>query len=374
VQISSRNRPSDYQIHRIGIIGGNGWSDPVVSVLTRHAKYAQKLNLKSDKSAILTLYIPSDSPISKIEPFLDVCTYKSHFPAKLDFLNFAISKHISNFKTITFSDPFLYPVFYFFLLKKHRRNAVIQIQCHGDFGDANWSKNNLKNWIFSKLAGITLIRANQVRCVSKSQAKKIISAYKIDPAKIVIAPIPTKDKEDLPLWVKPTIPIVGFLGRLHKERAVDLWVKTAQEIFSVRNDVHFLIIGDGPERENFQSGLNNIPANQVSFVGKLPNEEALELIAKSSLLLSTAPFESFGMAMVETAKIGLPIVSKPTSGALDLSEGYDSISLGNTPKELAGLALAALNRETPGVISDSLFLQSENETVDAIVDAWIKLL
>ena len=167
---------------------------------------------------------------------------------------------------------------------------------------------------------------------------------------------------------------MSFLGRLHKERSVDLWVKTAQEIFSVRNDVHFLIIGDGPERENFKKGLSDIPANQVSFVGKLPNEEALELMAKSSLLLSTAPFESFGMAMVEAAKIGLPIVSKPTSGALDLCEGYDSISLGNNSKELAKLTLAALNRETPGIISDPLFLQSENEAVEAIVHAWIKLL
>jgi glycosyltransferase involved in cell wall biosynthesis len=123
-----------------------------------------------------------------------------------------------------------------------------------------------------------------------------------------------------------------------------------------------------------QSGLGNSPSNQISFVGKLPNEEALELLSKSSVLLSTAPFESFGMALLEGAKMGIPIVSKPTSGALDLREGYDSLSLGNTPKELAELALIALNRETPGVISDSLFLKSENEAVDAIVDAWIKLL
>lgn len=371
---SSRNRPSDYHIHRIGIVGGNGWSDPFVSVLTRHAKYAQELNLKLNNSAILTLYIPTSSPVSRIKPFIDVCTYRSYLPAKFDFLNFAISKHVSKFKIITFSDPFLYPAIYFFLLKKHRQNSAIQIQCHGDFGATNWGTNNFKNWMFSKFAKITLSRANQIRCVGKNQAKNLILNYKVDPSKIIIAPIPTKDKQDLPEWIKPKIPVVSFLGRLHKERSVDLWVKTAQEIFSVRNDVHFLIIGDGPERENFQSGLSNIPSNQLSFVGKLPNEEALELLAKSSLLLSTAPFESFGMALVEAAKIGLPIVSKPTSGALDLSEGYDSMSLGNTSKELAGLALTALNREKPGVISDSLFLQSENETVDAIVDAWIKLL
>ena len=275
---------------------------------------------------------------------------------------------------ISIPDPFLsfFPSFLVKLLKLKKPN--LQIQCHGDFGDDDWAHLNIKNFLFSKLAWGTLKTANQIRCVGKNQARKMILAYGIDPKKIVIAPIPTKDKSMMPLWHRPRVPVFVFLGRLHKERSVELWVQTAQEIFSVRNDVHFLIIGDGPERENFQSGLSNIPFNQVSFVGKLPNEEALELMAKSSLLLSTAPFESYGMAMVEAAKIGIPIVSKPTSGALDLSEGYDSISLGNNPKELAEFALAALNRETPGVISDFLFLQTENEAVDAIVGAWIKLL
>ena len=285
--------------------------------------------------------------------------------------NLIISKHISSLcqKHSFWMRCDCYGVI-FLKLKKPK----LQIQCHGVFGDDDWAHLNFRNFLFSKLAWGTLNTANQIRCVGKNQARKMILAYGVDPKKIVIAPIPTKNKGDLPEWIKPTIPVVSFLGRLHKERSVDVWVQTAQEIFSVRNDVHFLIIGDGPERENFKNGLGDIPVNQVSFVGKLPNEEALELMAKSSLLLSTAPFESFGMAMVEAAKIGIPIVSKPTSGALDLSEGYDSISLGNNPKELAELALAALNRETPGVISDSLFLQSENEAVEAIVHAWIKLL
>ena len=323
---------------------------------------------------------------------LDVIKRHKKYEKQLTFLSnnrskLRISKNIASicerhslifrcdcYGAISIPDPF-HSFFESFIIRSFKlKNAKLQIQCHGDFGESGWQKLNLKNYLLSKLAWGTLKIANQIRCVGKNQARKMILAYGIDPKNIVIAPIPTKDKSMMPLWHRPRVPVFVFLGRLHKERSVELWVQTAQEIFSVRNDVHFLIIGDGPERENFQSGLSNIPVNQVSFVGKLPNEEALELMAKSSVLLSTAPFESFGMAMVEAAKIGLPIVSKPTSGALDLCEGYDSISLGIAPKELAGLALAALNRETPGVISDPLFLQSENEAIDAIVHAWIKLL
>jgi hypothetical protein len=67
-------------------------------------------------------------------------------------------------------------------------------------------------------------------------------------------------------------------------------------------------------------------------------------------------------------------VSKPTSGALDLSTAYNSIFIGDTPKELANLTLAALNQEERGVITDPEFLKSETESVGAIVDAWLKLI
>ena len=321
-------------------------------VIIRHKKYVKHLALRSDNRSKLIIS-RNISSLCEIHSLIFSCDC---------------------YGVISIPDPFL-SFFESFIIRSFKiKKPKLQIQCHGDFGDRGWQKYTLKNYFLSKLASYTFRQANQIRCVGKTQADKIISSYKINPMKIVIAPVPTKDQETFPKWRNSKTPVITFLGRLHSERAIDVWTETAREVFEVRNDVNFMIIGDGPERKNFQSRLSSIPSNQISFVGNLPNEEALELLSKSSVLLSTAPFGSFGMALLEGAKMGIPIVSKPTSGALDLSEGYDSISLGNNPKELAELALAALNRETPGVISDSLFLQSENEAVDVIVDAWIKLL
>ena len=275
---------------------------------------------------------------------------------------------------ISIPDPFL-SYFESLLIRVFKlKRPKLQIQCHGDFGDNDWQKLNLTHLVFARLALRAMKEADQIRCMGKKQAEKIISTYKIDPSKIVIAPIPTKDKEALPLWHKPTTPVVAFLGRLHKERSVDLWAETAKVIFQINKNVHFLIIGDGPERVNFEKRLLEIPKTQITFSGKLPNEEAMKLLSNSSVLLSTALFESFGMAMVEAAKIGLPIVSKPTSGAIDLNAAYNSISLGDTPREMAELTLAALNKEEPGIILDSIFLRSESESAGAIVDAWLNLI
>jgi len=345
----------------------------------RHDCYASAVNQKSDKQ--VELYSMATRCRSTQEykvKFLKLidCGYCESF-LQLFFFSSLWARKLKRPEVpavISSPDPFILGFFVILLSKFMSGTPKIQIQCHGDFGDKNWQRFNLKNFIFSKLAGFVLRQADQVRCVGISQSEKIISSYRINPAKIVIAPIPTKNEDLLPSWNRSLPPVVAFLGRLHKERSVQVWAETANEIYLMNKNVKFFIIGDGPEKQNFENMLLEIPDTQFTFSGKKLNEEALELLSKSSVLLSTASFESYGMAMVEAAKIGLPIVSKPTSGGLDLSGAYNSIFIGDTPKELANLTLAALNQEERGVITGPEFLKSESESVDAIVDAWLKLI
>jgi glycosyltransferase involved in cell wall biosynthesis len=321
-------------------------------VIERHKSYQMQLCLHSKNKSTLT--------ISK--DIFALCGEHS------------IMARCNCYGAVSISDPFL-SFFTSFLVRKLKlKQPKLQIQCHGDFGDEDWQRLNLKNFFYSKLARQALKKADQIRCVGITQSEKIIASYRIDPAKIVIAPIPTKNVDLLPSWNRPSSPVVAFLGRLHKERSVQVWAEIAKEICLVTKNVNFLIVGDGPERKSFENILLEIPGAKFTFSGKRTNEDALVLLSKSSVLLSSALFESYGMAMVEAAKIGLPIVSKPTSGALDLSTAYNSIFIGDTPKELAKLTLTALNQQERGIITDPEFLKSETESVGVIVDAWIKLL
>jgi glycosyltransferase involved in cell wall biosynthesis len=345
----------------------------------RHDRYASTLSEKSNKQFELFSIAARDRSVQEYKvKYLKLidCGYSESF-LQLFFFSSLWARKLKRSEVpvvISSPDPFILGFFVILLSKFMSRIPKIQIQCHGDFGDKNWQRFNLKNFIFSKLAGFVLRQADQVRCVGKSQSEKIIASYRIDQTRIVIAPIPTKNEVLLPPWERPLTPVVAFLGRLHKERSVQVWADTAKEIYLMNKNVKFFIIGDGPERKNFENMLLEIPGVQFSFLGKMLNEEALELLSKSSVLLSTASFESYGMAMVEAAKIGLPIVSKPTSGGHDLSAAYNSIFIGDTPKELANLTLAALNQEERGVITGPEFLKSEAESVDSIVDAWLKLI
>ena len=354
----------------VEIVALNGWGSPSAAVVKRHVNYSKMLNEKTgnlSKLAILTQTVDQQLIDS---PDLKFTHMRRMFPSFLNSLNFLLYASISKYKIFSFPDPFLYSSFYSLFPSK----TFFQVQCHGDFGDKDWKRSNLKNFILSRMAKISLSRASQVRCVGKTQARKIIEAYKINPAKVIVAPIPTVDMAILPRWVKPTIPEVVFLGRLHPERDLDAWASVAKEIYIRRSDVTFLIIGEGQERKRFANLLSNIPKQNINFVGKLDNLEALSRVAKSSVLLSTAPLESYGMALVEGAKLGIPIVSRPTAGALDLSESYDSIFLGTTVEENTDLVLNALKIEKIGVIAPSNYLATEIEATEVIVKAWIKLL
>ena len=359
----------------------SGLNHPITdaTIAQRHDWYASAVSRKSDGQielySIATRY--SGIPDYKLD-FLKLidCGPRESF-LQLSFFSLVWAHKLKKSEipmVISSPDPFVLGFLVIYLRKFLRGTTKVQIQCHGDFGDKNWRRFTLKHFVLSKLAQLVLKKADQIRCVGPSQSEKIIASFKIDSAKIVIAPVPTKDKEMLPLWDKPITPVVAFLGRLHKERSVDIWAEAAKEIYLINNNVHFLIIGDGPERKNFEDNLLPIPSSKISFSGKVPNEKALALLSKSSVLLSTALFDSYGMAMVEAAKMGLPIVSKPTSGALDLSSGYNSMFLGGTPKELAELTWAALGQGESGVITGSQFLRSEAECVSAVVDSWLELI
>ncbi len=354
----------------VEIVALNSWGSPSIIVVKRHINYSNILYKKTGKLSKLTILTQKVN--QQLPDFRDLnfSHMRKLFPSFLDSLNFLLYASISKYKIFSFPDPFLYSTLYSFLPNK----TSFQVQCHGDFGDKDWKRSNVKNFILSNMAKISLRRASQVRCVGKTQARKIIEAYKISPSKVIVAPIPTVDMAILPRWVKPTIPEVVFLGRLHPERNLDVWASVANEIYIRRNDVNFLIIGDGPERKRFANLLSFIPKQNINFVGKLDNLEALSRVAKSSVLLATAPMESYGMALVEGAKIGIPIVSRPTAGALDLSESYDSIFLGTTVKENTDLVLNALKIEKVGVISHSSYLETEIEATEKIVEAWLKLI
>ena len=67
--------------------------------------------------------------------------------------------------------------------------------------------------------------------------------------------------------------IVGYLGRLSAEKGCLELTRAIPLILAARNDIRFLIIGDGPLRGDMEQELERSGClSKVNFVGWLPHE------------------------------------------------------------------------------------------------------
>lgn len=120
-------------------------------------------------------------------------------------------------------------------------------------------------------------------------------------------------------------PIEALLGRLEAQRsprtALARKVVATGRLAAQKNyptllraaarmpDVMVDIIGDGPDREPLAAMARRLDlGGRVNFLGHRPREETLALLADADIFAQVSLFEGHSLALVEAAKLGLPLV------------------------------------------------------------------
>ncbi|MDG2050461.1 MAG: glycosyltransferase [Myxococcota bacterium] len=106
---------------------------------------------------------------------------------------------------------------------------------------------------------------------------------------------------------------IGIVGRLVHVKDHKLFLHVAREVANHRQDVEFLIIGEGfledeLKKEQLQLGL----CDQVKFLGFRP--DAKQLIENLDVLLFTSRSEGIPFALLEAMSAGVPIVAPRVGG------------------------------------------------------------
>jgi len=122
-------------------------------------------------------------------------------------------------------------------------------------------------------------------------------------------------------------PQVTYLGRLSKEKGVDILVKAA--LMGLRGIV---IAGDGPMRllveRAAQKGL-------LKFLGPLPRAKALEILAGSDVAVLPSREEGISTVLLEAMALKVPIVATRVGGTIEiLRHGEDALLVGPDPREI----------------------------------------
>jgi glycosyltransferase involved in cell wall biosynthesis len=98
-----------------------------------------------------------------------------------------------------------------------------------------------------------------------------------------------------------------FMGRLTPEKGVMTALKAWKLLPA---DMELKVIGDGPSLEELGQAARAMGLTNVSFLGKLPREDAFKYLARARFLLFPSEwYETFGMTIIEAYAHGVPVVA-----------------------------------------------------------------
>jgi glycosyltransferase involved in cell wall biosynthesis len=122
--------------------------------------------------------------------------------------------------------------------------------------------------------------------------------------------------------VKPSreCPEILFVGRLIKEKNVDILIKAMGLVGKEFPDIRCGIVGDGPERGRLETLAQQKAAGNVEFLGFIPDSEKISMMKSAEVLAFPSTREGFGMVVLEAMACGLPVITTnhPMNAAADL--------------------------------------------------------
>ena len=93
---------------------------------------------------------------------------------------------------------------------------------------------------------------------------------------------------------------IVFVGRLAKEKNVDLLLSAHKNIIKEKNDINLIIIGDGPDMEEYKETSKKLGIEKnVIFVGKVPWEDIPAYYRVADVFATASKSETQGLTVIE---------------------------------------------------------------------------
>jgi glycosyltransferase involved in cell wall biosynthesis len=117
--------------------------------------------------------------------------------------------------------------------------------------------------------------------------------------------------------------IVGGIFRFVKEKRLELWIETAKKTIDERDDVVFIAVGDGNEREKAIALVEGTRyGGKILFPGS--TNAVSSWLKKFDLFILTSVVEGLPNVLIEAQSFGVPVLSTRAGGAEDTFINLDS--------------------------------------------------
>jgi glycosyltransferase involved in cell wall biosynthesis len=139
-------------------------------------------------------------------------------------------------------------------------------------------------------------------------------------------------------WAIPlNSPLLLYVGRLAREKNVELVVDSFARIADEFPHARLLIVGTGPHAETLKRRASDQSgAERVIFAGPLPRSELDSIYAASDLLVFGSSTETQGLVVAEARATGTPAVVVDEGGAPEtVKHGEDGLVVSPETDEFA---------------------------------------
>jgi starch synthase (maltosyl-transferring) len=184
-------------------------------------------------------------------------------------------------------------------------------------------------------------------CVSEGVRQWMIREARIDPARLVVIPngiecdAPEPAAADRSVLSRfPAGPIALFVGRLTRQKGVDVLLEAASVVVANQPDWSLAIVGDGPDRPMLEERVRNDPGlkSAVKFLGARSDVGAL--LRAADLLVLPSRWEGMPNVVLEAMAAGRPVVATAVAGTSELVRSGETGWL--VPPEDPGAVAGAL--------------------------------
>jgi glycosyltransferase involved in cell wall biosynthesis len=123
----------------------------------------------------------------------------------------------------------------------------------------------------------------------------------------------TRDEVRRELGIDADALLVGTAGRLSPVKGQAGLLRAAKSILEIREDVRFLIVGDGPLGGQLRSTAEELHVDQAChFLG--PRSDVYDLMAAMDIFVLPSLNEGIPMALLEAMALGTPVVAAAVGG------------------------------------------------------------
>ena len=159
---------------------------------------------------------------------------------------------------------------------------------------------------------------------SESMKHEVVEAFSLPRDKLLVLPNGVELEEldshrpfegERSRYALPWEKIVFFAGRHVYDKGVDVLVEAARILLSKRQDVKFIIAGDGPMRLHLMWLASTYGlGDKIYFTGRLSDEELYRAYKLADMVVIPSRYEPFGIVALEAMASGRPVVASRVGG------------------------------------------------------------